>query len=354
MEGLALIACALEGPSLFLASWINDGDPPLIGDNFAVWTTKRAKQLARDYAALGYDFIKIYTNLSRKITDVFLKQGRRLGLPVVGHVPTDYPLRKLLATNMRSMEHLLGFAAAVETLDSPWRGRWTFRRVVGSIPIEAEGVEALAKKVATSGIWSCPTLIVGDYVGPEDRMLAQLDRRDYRWAPRPLLGYWRNSKIPLLAELIEREEISVDEFAVGRERRREFVRALHEAGAGLLVGTDAPVNTVIPGLSIHREMRSLREAGLSDAEVLRAATWNAAQALGVAGEHGTVEPGKKADLILVRRNPLKGIGNLQKLEGVMLDGRWFRRRELNRMWRRAVAKYPDIDIAAATSFGHPH
>ena len=185
----------------------------------------------------------------------------------------------------------------------------------------------------------------------QNEMLRRLRHRDYRWVPAPLIDFWTRSEIPLLESIFESEAISRAELDLGRRRKRSFVRELNNAGAGLLLGTDAPVNTVIPGLGVHDEARNLARAGLSPAEVLRVATWNAALALGAEDELGSVEVGKRADLILLRRNPLNSVRNLAALRGVMVDGGWSTRQEVRAMWRDAVDNYPDVDFTAAVRAG---
>jgi len=104
--------------------------------------------------------------------------------------------------------------------------------------------------------------------------------------------------------------------------RRRFVKALRDAGAPLLAGTDAGIDVVPPGTSLVVELAELVAAGLSPAEALRAATVNPARFLGVSTELGTVEVGKRADLVLVRGDPLADITRLRAPIGVMLRGRW--------------------------------
>jgi len=73
-----------------------------------------------------------------------------------------------------------------------------------------------------------------------------------------------------------------------------------------------------------REMALLVEAGLSPAQVLVAATRNGAAALGMLDDMGTIEPGKRADLLLLSANPVEDIGNMKKTRRVMRDGQWVR------------------------------
>ena len=118
-----------------------------------------------------------------------------------------------------------------------------------------------------------------------------------------------------------------------------MVQALHEAGAGILLGTDAAQSYHIPGFSIHEELAMLVDAGLSPYEALEAGTRNAAVALGKPDEFGTIEAGKRADLLLLEDNPLTDVGNIQKRAGVMLRGRWLPEDQLQSMLAGLVESF---------------
>ncbi|MDJ0868447.1 MAG: amidohydrolase family protein [Myxococcota bacterium] len=98
--------------------------------------------------------------------------------------------------------------------------------------------------------------------------------------------------------------------------RLELIGALHAAGVPLLAGTDAE-----PAALVH-ELRQLVAAGLSPYQALRAATIEPARALGLASELGTVEPGKRADLVLLDADPLRDVGAIARVRGVVVRGRW--------------------------------
>jgi hypothetical protein len=120
---------------------------------------------------------------------------------------------------------------------------------------------------------------------------------------------------------------------------RQMVRALHEAGAGILLGTDAAQAYHLPGFSVHEELAMLVEAGLSPYEAIEAGTRNAAEVMGKSDEFGTVEVGKRADLILLEDNPLDNVGNLQERSGVMLRGRWLAEEQLSAVLESLVDSY---------------
>ena len=112
------------------------------------------------------------------------------------------------------------------------------------------------------------------------------------------------------------------------ETRRKLIRALHAGGAGLLLGSDAPQIYNVPGFSIHRELEALVAAGLTPYQALETGTRNVAVFFGTSDRTGTVEEGKRADLVLLDGNPLTDIRNTGRRSGVMLRGRWLPQTEI--------------------------
>jgi hypothetical protein len=107
---------------------------------------------------------------------------------------------------------------------------------------------------------------------------------------------------------------------------------LHRAGVPLMAGTDAMgVALIAPGSSLHRELELLTESGLTPYEAIRTATVAPAAFLRKQREFGTVDVGKRADLLLIDGNPLQELGRLRQPLGVMVRGRWFTRERLDRM-----------------------
>jgi adenine deaminase len=118
------------------------------------------------------------------------------------------------------------------------------------------------------------------------------------------------------------------------QRRLQMVKALHDAGAGLLLGTDAAAAMVLPGYSIHAELQYFVDAGLTPYEALRTGTIAAAEFLHLQQEQGSIQTGKRADLLLLDGNPLESVANVKRLSGVVLNGRWFDKAALSSLSSR--------------------
>ncbi len=109
----------------------------------------------------------------------------------------------------------------------------------------------------------------------------------------------------------------------------DLVRALKAAGVTVLAGTDSPFGFVLPGFSLHQELELLVAAGFTPGEALAAATRGGAELLGQLEARGTVEVGKRADLVLLDANPLADVRNTRKIEAVIAGGRLYSRAELD-------------------------
>ena len=177
------------------------------------------------------------------------------------------------------------------------------------------GLRSLARKVKAADVSVVSTLIV------EDTLVTQtIPELEYLEpaAQRAWQG-WRDRWSPQRVELVRRG-IPFFESVLG---------ALYREGVPILLGTDAMgFPLVVPGASLHREMHLLRDAGLTTFATLRAATIVPAEFLGVEEEVGTVEVGKRADLLLVDANPLQSLETLRSPAGVVVRGRWIGRNEL--------------------------
>lgn len=117
------------------------------------------------------------------------------------------------------------------------------------------------------------------------------------------------------------------------------VRALRDAGAGILLGTDMGNPCVLAGFALHEELEHLVAAGLTPYEALRAGTAEAAECMLAAGEWGTIVPGARADLILLAKDPFTDVRHARERVGVVLHGRWWSEEDLQAELERRAASF---------------
>jgi imidazolonepropionase-like amidohydrolase len=122
------------------------------------------------------------------------------------------------------------------------------------------------------------------------------------------------------------------------EKELELTGRLVGAAVPLLAGTDSPAPNAVPGFSLHDELELLVRAGLSPLQALQAATIQPARFLGIQSSSGTVERGKRADLVLLDANPLVDIRNTRRIAAVILNGTLLARQTLQQMLEKAKAE----------------
>ena len=108
--------------------------------------------------------------------------------------------------------------------------------------------------------------------------------------------------------------------------RNAILERLADRGVGILMGTDSPQLYNVPGFALHREIEYMERAGMTPWQILRSGTTEVAEYvrthLEIDHTFGSVEPGHRADLVLLEANPVEDLGNLTERTGVMVRGRW--------------------------------
>lgn len=278
-----------------------------------------ARRAVRHQAAAGYDFLKIHPGLSRAAYDAIAETADSAGIRWAGHVPAAVGLERALAAQQASVDHLDGYTQAIlaEGTDPP--GSALFFGVNLVELADPSKIPQLAVRTREAGVWNVPTQSLIEHVlSPEWTPEEMAEWPEMRYMPPSIVQTWVNRKRNFLqnaAYTPERARAFID-------LRRRIIGGLHEAGAKLLLGSDAPQIFQVPGFSIHAELRMMVASGLSEYEALVAGTRNIAEYFGALEDFGTIEEGKVADLVLLEADPLEDIGNVARRAGVMVRGRW--------------------------------
>jgi imidazolonepropionase-like amidohydrolase len=291
-----------------------------------------AAALVRAQARAGFDFVKVIGGFGPDVYEAVVAAARESGLPVSGHVTPEVGLERAIAAGQQ-IEHLDGWVDALVADDSPVE-RSESQVAPGPIleHLDESKLPPLAARMREQKIWNTPTLTLFELL-LSDRTADDLARRpEMRYVPPKSLAAWREQRAAMLADASPASERT--RFV---EIRRRTVRALHEAGARLLAGSDSPQFFQVAGFALHDELASLADAGLPPYAILEAATRNPAEYLGRLPEIGTVEAGKRADLLLVEGDPLEDLSRLRRPTGVVLGGRWLPRAELDRLLDQVTA-----------------
>ncbi len=334
-----VMAGKVAGPQLWLAS------PEIAGraygdfHGFAVPNADSARAAVRRAVAAGWDFLKITLFVGREAYDALTEEAGTLGIPVVGHVDPAVGVPHALARGQH-IEHLDDYLEQLLSESAPMRASVSDRGVYRADNwsslnyLDPARIGRIAGLTARSGTYTTPTLTIfrnafgvriADSVlrtWPDWRMYPAATREVYRKA---LEQYWSRPA----ADSLRRRWVMT---------RNQLVRAIADSGGRIMAGSDTPEFLHSYGWTLHRELESLVQAGLTPWEALRAATRTPAEFLDAAAEWGTIEPGRRADLLLLTADPLADIRNTSRIDAVVLGGRWFGAAERQRMTRDAMTR----------------
>ncbi len=323
------------GPQLWVAG------PQLTGrrsENAHVVTTpEEARAAVGQVADAGYDFVKLTLFITRPVYDAVVDEAARRGIRVVGHVEPEVGVAHALAAGQQ-IEHLDAYFEAALVDSAQGRpsvtqgGVFRLQNWSSVDLVDDRRLAALAGATARApgwGKWFSPTLNVFNdafAIGPSE---AEIHARP-EWGMLP--ASWRDRYLqartrywtPAAAE--QRTEARRRRYVEVRDR---LVKGIVDSGGKLLAGSDTPEWFHLYGFALHRELAAYVAAGLTPYQALVAATRNPAEFLGAAADVGTIEPGKRADLVLLGADPLADIRNTTRIEGVAVGGRWLGRQELD-------------------------
>jgi imidazolonepropionase-like amidohydrolase len=315
VEGQAIPRIVTPGPKLDDGPTVERWLRPLFdSETRIVSSPENARRTVDELKASGVDFIKVHKIRSPAIYAAIADESRRQGLSFAGHIPSGVGPVGAAAAGQRTIEHgrgmLMCSAATWSRIRSdPARSR--LEEYCAPLALQPEILPSLRR----AGTWFTPTLTSwrgNSRVGDPSLSAWLATLPGIERATPALRRHWEKMAGPHPAAL-ERELASgFGALALAADR----------AGVPLLAGTDTGDPYVIPGFALHDELQLLVEAGVSPLHALRSATIEPARAMGLAGQSGSIEAGRMADLVILDADPLIDIRNTRRIHAVVLDGRW--------------------------------
>jgi Amidohydrolase family len=290
------------GPRMLLAGYI-DGKNEDHSFDIQVETPAEARAAVQHYKAAGYEQIKIRDNVKLETLKVICAEAHRLGMTVTGHVPRTMNALQAVEAGMDQINHLnyvlTGFFPNRSRNNPPVTINLSAPNVVNALRFFKEH---------------------GTVIDPTDAVLELM----LRPMNLPIETFEPGlTKVPAELKVQINKKGEAAEQAEGLRMivdvLLKITGALHRAGVPIVAGTDVGV----PGHTLHRELELYVKAGMTPLEAIQAATITPARVMKLENEVGTIETGKRADLIVLDANPLDNISNIRKVRLVMTQGRLF-------------------------------
>jgi imidazolonepropionase-like amidohydrolase len=295
------------GPRMFVAGPILDDAPGDWPFRIRVKTADEARAAVQLLKRRGVDLIKVHNYTPRDAFFAIAEEARRQNLPLAGHVPLKVTVQEGVDAGMTSIEHL-----------SEDGKLW--KACSGGAQYRPEACRPFFEMLARRGVWQTPTLVTlselavagtpASAISPDHLAYATKQMRDM-WAGNQSLFVTRPEVIEILKRLAEVAMVVTRDMSV--------------AGVGILAGCDA----LIAGFCVHDELMAMVRGGMTPVAALQTATINPARYFGIERTAGAVASGRRADLVLLDANPLTDIGNVRRINAVVVAGRLLDRKELD-------------------------
>jgi imidazolonepropionase-like amidohydrolase len=297
----SIAAHQLVGPRMLVSGPMLDGPTTRYAAAIKVANDSEARAAVRMLKQRGVDMIKTQSLVPREAYFPIADEAAKVGIPFEGHVPNAITGMEAVAAGQKSFEHLLSVTDTNNTLIA---------------------------EIARKRVWQCPTVI--NSVGTAADLTSD-----------PGVPYWLRTAVDGWRKTAVTRATASDSAARAAEtratKRLALIKRMYDLKIPFLAGTDAPAGyDLVPGASLHRELQLFVRAGLTPLQALQTATVNPAQFFDKTAEWGTVAPGKVADLVVLRANPLVDIANTRGVIAVVADGRYYSPRELDRMRLRIM------------------
>lgn len=312
---------ATLGPEILTSGPMLDDAPPGFPYRRRVTNAAEAREAIHDLKRLGVDFIKVHDHTPREVFFAIADEAPKVGLTFAGHVPINVTIEEAADSGMRSIEHLANY------------------RVFGDCSTgdtySLTECAPLFDKLAAKGVWETPTM-----------EFFQTLPDVFSGAGLPHAEYASDSLLALTRENVRDSHLNektLDKLRLAAQLSLQAIRDLHARGNRFLAGCDG----LVPGFCLHDELEWLTKAGFTPLESLQTATINPARFLGRQAWQGSVETGKRADLVLLDADPTLNIRNIDSIAAVIIRGKVLTRSALQQMiaaHRRAALSGSNQDV----------
>jgi hypothetical protein len=302
-------------------------------------TVEKARKAVRDFKSLGYDAIKLSSFLTPEIYFAITDEASKQEIDAIGHLSVWLTLEDLYKSEQSQLAHVSEITKALERAFGETKPVYYINteEYLEYVRAEADGIARKIKEkdmVVVATIWLHETIALQDFDLPNFLKTIELEYMNPGWVEGSAVsrGWLPGNNSYENPENTDPESMRLDALVWDTKVQAEYIiiRALMQQGVKMVTGTDANgADGVIPGFSLHEELRSLSNIGLSNAEILQSATKNAGEWM--KQPIGKIEVGYEADLVLLNANPLEDISNTKNINTVITNGQLLTRQDLNRI-----------------------
>jgi imidazolonepropionase-like amidohydrolase len=313
----------IVGPRIFYVGNGLDAPPPVREHHVGLESPEQGKRAVKALHEKGAMAIKVREKITPDLLRAITEEAHRLGLPVTGHIEL-MDAREAALSGIDGLEHVMGIVqATTEIKREEGVGLEDIRRFVSELKLysllDLTKVPGLIEMLVEKGVALIPTLANWWRMASERR--DEFAREDAEYANDPSLAYLPQDVRGLLATSFLfnlKNDEDLRQIKEGYRNVQSFLRAHYESGGKVLAGSDTFFS--VPGLSLHRELILLADAGFSPMQAIVMATRDNAEFLGKGAELGTIAEGKLADILILNEDPLADISNIKKVAMVFKGG----------------------------------
>ncbi len=311
----------MRGPRIFYVGNGLDAPPPARETHVGIESPEMGKRAVRLLHRKGATGIKLREKMTPELIRAIVEEAHKLGIPVTGHIRQTNAFEAARA-GIDGLEHASGIVQAIgnrpnEPDQDPLQTLIADLKAFAKL--EEAKIDELVKVLASRKVALVPSMAGWWRMGTERR--DEFAREDAEYAKNPALAYvpadvrnmWATSAIYNL-----KNPDDVAQIKLGLNKLQSILLRHHRAGGKVLAASDT--FNFVPGLSLQRELILLVDAGFTPLEAITIGTRDNAQFLGQGSQLGTIEPGKRADVLVVSSNPLSDIRNINKVFLVMKAG----------------------------------
>lgn len=315
---------SLLGPNIYTTGRILDGDPALPRSAYSLTTDEEARSAVQELKASGFDFVKIYNNVSLPVFTAIVDEARKQDLAVVGHIPRGFDPLLALGGGQNAVAHMeelffTYFQGPRSTEDMPRDYAPDLDRLPKLVEVLVSNDVAVMPDLSFTFtnmlMWDDLEILWGD---PE-----------YPYLQPATASMWQAGNINRRSE--------IGNFIVREQWKYDLMQTLtlefQKAGLLQVIGTDTSLPGLFPGKAVHRELTELVKAGVSNFDALAIGSRNAGEFvrkfIDADARFGQVTAGYRADLILLTKNPLEDVRHARSVVAVSVNGRFIEQSQLD-------------------------